>query len=543
MWLHTARVIVESELGRKGHLHTQLVYELTSAVSQAHDVEQIFEAALSCLGESVGTERSSILLFGEDGRMHFRAWRNLSSEYRQAVDGHSPWDPGTTDAKPVLVPDVLDDPAWAEFLPVFEAENIRSLAFIPLMAGSRLIGKFMVYYAEPHEFDTIELMASQTIAAQVAFAVEHEAARAAHDRLSTLNQRMIDSIGIAVYATDRDGYITQFNEEAVELWQRRPVLGEEMWCGSWRIFTPEGEPVAHRDCPMGVALRENRPIRGVEIVVENPDGSRHTVLPHPTPLHDADGNLIGAVNALVDITEQSRMRRELQETLVAKDDFLGQVSHELRTPLTQLMGNGHLLARRWDTLDEETKKESVYEIVTHSQRMQRLVNNMLVLSRLERGMIPEAEPQLIQRLLQGTLNEFSARFPDAELRCDILPELPPVATNPDTIDQVLWNLLTNAKKYGPSRGPITVCARSTDGWAEVTVTDCGPGVAVEEMDRLFEPYFRSSATATHAAGLGLGLSVCKTLIEAQGGKIWARRIEPRGMEFGFGLPALADREG
>ena len=538
---HTGWVTLDTELGLRGQLQTHLVYELTRAVSEAEDVDQVFDAALNCLGASMATDRLSILLFADDGKMHFRAWRHLSDAYRAAVDGHSPWSSDDPDPQPVLVPDIYADPGLAELLPVIEAENIRALAFVPLLAGSRLIGKFMVYYAEPHDFDSVEVMSAQTIAAQVAFAVERQAALDAHRHATALNQSIFDSIGIAVYATDARGYITHYNDAAAGLWQRRPALGVDRWCGSWKIFSPEGEPVAHRDCPMGIALREGRPVRNVEIVVENADGSRHTVLPYPTPLFDVKGKLVGAVNALIDVTAQTQMRRDLEEALLAKDDFLGLVSHELRTPLTQLMGNAHLLSRRWDMLDEPTKRESVDEMVTHSQRMQRLVNNMLVLSRLERGVIPDAEPQLIQRLLRSTLDEFGARFPDTKVVIDMQDRLPPVATNADTIDQVLWNLLTNARKYGPPRGPVTVQVGETEGWTQVKVIDNGPGVQPDELDRLFQPYFRSSASASHAAGLGLGLSVCKTLIEAQGGKIWARRLEP-GMEFGFGLPALGAGE-
>jgi PAS domain S-box-containing protein len=529
---------VETELSKRGQLHTQLVYALTRAVAEARDVEDIFEAALTCLGASVGTSRLSILLFGEDDRMHFVASRGLSADYQAAVDGHSPWARDALSPGPILVADLDRDDSLAALREVIAAEGIRSLAFIPLLAGTRLIGKFMVYYDAPHEFDAAEVMAAETIAAQVAFAVDHQERRSENERLAGLARQMIDAIGIAVYSTDADGLITHFNEAAAEMWGRRPEIGVDQWCGSWRIFTTEGDPVALADCPMGVALREQRSIRGVEIVVEGPDGSRKTVMPYPTPLHDHSGRLIGAVNALVDITEPATLRRTLQETLLAKDDFLGQVSHELRTPLTQVMGNAHLLVRRWDALDEETRRESVHEIMAHSQRMHRLVNNMLVLSRLERGVLPQTEPQLLQRLLGTTIDEFSLRFPDTALEVDIAPELPPVSTTADTIDQVVWNLMTNARKYGPRSGPVRLTARATPGWAEVRVTDQGPGVSEADRERLFEPYFRSSATAAQAGGLGLGLSVCKTLIEAQGGSIWALPLEERGMEFGFRLPAL-----
>jgi PAS domain S-box-containing protein len=113
---------------------------------------------------------------------------------------------------------------------------------------------------------------------------------------------ILEALPVAVYATDAAGRITFFNEAAAALWGRRPVLGQELWCGSWRIYMPDGTPLPHEQCPMAVALREDRPVRNVDAIAERPDGTRIRFMPYPTPLHDAFGALIGAVNILVDIT-------------------------------------------------------------------------------------------------------------------------------------------------------------------------------------------------------------------------------------------------
>jgi len=115
---------------------------------------------------------------------------------------------------------------------------------------------------------------------------------------------LLDALPVAVYMTDPDGYITYYNEAAAELWGCRPEIGTSQWCGSWKIFTPDGRPLPHDQCPMAVTLREGRPVRGVEAVAERPDGTRVNFLPYPTPLHDAAGRLTGAINLLMDLTEQ-----------------------------------------------------------------------------------------------------------------------------------------------------------------------------------------------------------------------------------------------
>lgn len=123
---------------------------------------------------------------------------------------------------------------------------------------------------------------------------------------------LMDALGVAVYMTDAEGRLTAYNEAAARLWGWRPPLGDARWCGSWRLFHMDGRPLPHDQCPMAVALRENRPVRGMEAVAERPDGSRVAFVPYPTPLHDEAGRLVGAVNVLVDTSE-----RKAAETALA----------------------------------------------------------------------------------------------------------------------------------------------------------------------------------------------------------------------------------
>lgn len=134
---------------------------------------------------------------------------------------------------------------------------------------------------------------------------------------SELNfHELLKALPVAVYTTDAQGRISFFNEAAVALWGRQPELGE-LWCGSWRLHWPDGRPMAHGDCPMGVAIREKRSIRGGEAVAERPDGARIPFLAYPTALLDSSGMLLGAVNTLVDISE--RKQAEESRNLLARE--------------------------------------------------------------------------------------------------------------------------------------------------------------------------------------------------------------------------------
>jgi PAS domain-containing protein len=116
-----------------------------------------------------------------------------------------------------------------------------------------------------------------------------------------LRMDLLQALPLAVYATDAGGWITFYNEAAVALWGRSPVLGRERWCGSWRIYRTDGTLLPHDRCPMAIALRENRAVRDMEAVAERPDGTRIRFLPYPTPLRDATEKLVGAVNILIEL--------------------------------------------------------------------------------------------------------------------------------------------------------------------------------------------------------------------------------------------------
>jgi PAS domain S-box-containing protein len=149
--------------------------------------------------------------------------------------------------------------------------------------------------------------------------------------------QVLELLPAAVYTTDAAGRVTFYNEAAVELAGHRPQLGRDLWCVTWRLLRPDGTPLPHDECPLAIALREDRPVRGVEVVAERPDGTLVDLLPHPTPLHDSSGALVGAVNMLVDITERKRAEaavRQFNETLEQRieqrSQIMAQAFDELR---------------------------------------------------------------------------------------------------------------------------------------------------------------------------------------------------------------------
>ncbi len=132
---------------------------------------------------------------------------------------------------------------------------------------------------------------------------------------------LVNALPAAIYITDARGRIIFYNEAATTLWGCRPELGKSEFCGSWKLYWSDGTPLPHDECPMAMALKQKRPIRGMEAIAERPDGSRVPFIPYPTPLFDAAGELIGAVNMLLDISDRKRAE-EASQRLVAIVEFL-----------------------------------------------------------------------------------------------------------------------------------------------------------------------------------------------------------------------------
>jgi PAS domain S-box-containing protein len=352
----------------------------------------------------------------------------------------------------------------------------------------------------------------------------------------------LEALGVAVYTTDAAGAITYFNEAAAELWGRRPELGEE-WCGSFKLFWSDGSPLAHGDCPMAIALKEGRSVRGFTAIAERPDGSRIDFQPYPTPLYDRKGRLIGAVNVLVDITERRRMEDDLRSTAQAlalsngvKDEFLGLISHELRTPVTTIYGNAQLLRDRMARLPEADRVDMVTDIAEDSERLLAIIENLLLLSRMQSGTSSELEPQVLGHVLRQEVAEFSRRHPDRDV---VFTEVPGhhviVEADRTHLVLLLQNLLSNAHKYGGADSAIDIHLDTTGTEACVRVLDRGLGIADADIGRLFSPFYRTTEAQKTAGGLGLGLPVCERIVTALGGRMWAAHRDGGGSEFGFAL--------
>jgi two-component system sensor histidine kinase KdpD len=240
------------------------------------------------------------------------------------------------------------------------------------------------------------------------------------------------------------------------------------------------------------------------------------------------------------LEERVRQRTaELEAALAHKDDFLGLMSHELRTPLTVLLGGTRILSRKPDKMSDEDKASVLKDIVEAGERLEQLIENLMTLAR-QQGREINLEPLLIQHAVIGAAEEFRGLHSEMRLAVSLADDLPPVLGSSMFIRQVMLNLLSNARKYSGSRQPIEVSARRFLGHIVVSVRDYGPGLDPADAQHVFESFYRSDRVQTGTPGAGLGLSVCKRLMEAQCGRIWTTPVRGQGALFAFALPVVAE---
>jgi two-component system sensor histidine kinase KdpD len=242
--------------------------------------------------------------------------------------------------------------------------------------------------------------------------------------------------------------------------------------------------------------------------------------------------------------ENARLYKEastvgaLREADRLKTELLANVSHDLRTPLTSIKGYTTTILRHYDRLTDDEKRDFLHEIEIASDRLTELIENLLQLSRLEAGGFHmQKEPVVIVSMLSNAIEDVEQKTKGYRFVSHYQEPLPLIDADPRRIRQVLDNLLSNAVKYSPEGTEIAVVCEVMEKELMVRVRDQGVGISPEELDKVFDRFYQASSGASQrGGGVGLGLAICKGIIEAHGGRIWAESTLGKGSTFIFTLP-------
>jgi PAS domain S-box-containing protein len=303
----SARDVSEREQLRERLGEIDALYRIADSISRAVGLEKLFDDAVEILVESTSADRASVLLYDPQDVMRFVAWSGLSEAYRAGTEGHSPWPPDAVEPEPVLVPDVGAAGFEPELEALVRAEDIASLAFIPLVHADRLLGKFMLYSAAPHEWDEREVRLCRTIANHLASATVRTRARselhASREQLETIMRTVDEGIvvqsaaGEIVYANEAAARVIGFDSTAELLAADRDVV-----LGRFEMLDESGTPLLPADLPGRRALRGETGERVIRYRIRETGEERWSVV-RANPVIDHTGTVMLSVSVIHDVTE------------------------------------------------------------------------------------------------------------------------------------------------------------------------------------------------------------------------------------------------
>src|SRR5262245_37702986 len=245
--------------------------------------------------------------------------------------------------------------------------------------------------------------------------------------------------------------------------------------------------------------------------------------------------LISSMTSRIRLQETTAAEREARvEAEKMRTSLLSTVSHDLRTPLSSITGAAATLSSHWDRLDDKTRTELLGSITDESDRLNRLLNNLLEVTRLEGGVHLHKDWFPLEEIVGAALHHMKHQIEGRSIVDDIPADLPMVAIDDVLMEQVFINLIENAIKYTPETSPIEISARSRNTSMEVEILDHGPGFASGHENRVFDRFFR--ARSNEVRGAGLGLAICRAIIEAHGGSIGAENGIDGGAIIRFQIP-------
>jgi len=351
------------------------------------------------------------------------------------------------------------------------------------------------------------------------------------------SERILESTTDGIVTLDREGGYTYANAAAEKILglSRELILRRSFNQAEWKLSTLTGDPLPDEETPFGKVLQEKEGIFGLKLVIERPDGERIITTNNAAPLYDAEGGFDGVVGVFTDVTEQ----HELQER---NNAFHHMVAHDLRGPITVIQGHAEMLI---DALREQgltgTMLLNIEEILEGAKKMNNMVEELVDRARIEGGHLQlERKIIALESFLWSFLRNSQEVICLNRVVSEIPQNLPPASADPDRLERILQNLLSNALKFAPPESKVLVRARSVGREIIVSVADQGKGITPEDCSRLFKRFFQVKGVDDNNRGVGLGLYISRLLVEAHGGRIWVESKIGKGSTFYFTLPVATE---
>ena len=437
--------------------------------------------------------------------------------------------------KPYIGTDIRKDPMFQAR--TMEKEGVISLAMVPIVSKQRAMGFIAVGSKKLHKFTKREVRLLVAFSSQLGSALENAQLYDEVNKEKAYIENLVDNAGDAIISTDVEDRILTWNHgaEVIFGYSKEETVGQSL-----TILLPShraGELEEIRD-----KVQITGVIRNLEVRRIRKDGIIIEASLAVSPIRDKDDNVIGFLHLARDVTEKKRYEQRLKELDKMKSAFVSNVSHELRTPLTAIKASADNMLDR--LIGDLNAKQVGYltRIKSNSDRLARLINDLLDLSTIEAGKIDLRPANIpLVTLVKEAAESLRPVAAEKLINLTVMSADPGVIAwaDRDKVIQVLMNLIGNALKFTPTRGEVTVAvAKNSAAWMQISVTDTGPGIPAEEVNKVFGRFYQiGQAGMQKTQGTGLGLAISKALVEMHGGKIWVESEAGKGSTFSFTLPA------
>ncbi len=535
---HQAAVAIENaqrfDRARQSEATTRALFEIGRALASLSSPDQVIDLVIRearrlldadvaglCIRQPDSSTIRWHLIHGADGEVQ----RGLTVPMKGSLIGRV-----VQSGIPFETEDLrsLEDADQAN--PLLQQEQVRALLALPLKRDAEATAALMVGWRQPGAIpsearDVLERLADRASIAMAQaelHAREEAALRQSQLERSSL-EAIFDSMHDAVFTTNLEGQIVRINRQA-SIWAEC-APAEAIGRPATEVFPLVDELGA------GVVATDVTSSDKGELYLRRPSGELIPVERVASPIRGADGCVIGTVQVLRDL----RPQREVEQL---KANIISLVSHELRTPLSHIKGYASSLLQPDVEWDAETQRDFISSIERQADRLARLINDLLEISRLDAGgaarleCVPIAPAVLVERGLRQAAPNATGH----PLTTTIPEQLPLVSADPGHVERVLSNLIENAAKYSPEGAEIEIEVSAREQDVIFAVRDHGSGMTAEEQSHLFERFYRSPRVKHRTPGTGLGLAICKEIVHAHGGRIWAESREGAGSVFRFTLP-------
>ena len=439
--------------------------------------------------------------------------------------------------EPLMVPDLAQH---CQALGISDSDG--STSAVPLLAAPlshRGGGAVVIYLTRPEgkpAFSTDDRETLGIFAPPAAQAISNARRHRAEQQSRAEVEALVDNSPVGILVFDaRTGLLRTANEEARRIGGVRQMSDDRELnlLSNLSVRRPSGVQISFSALALALAMGGEQRLQGEEMEVIRPDGGSAAVLVNAAPLYSDEGEALSIVATFQDMTPVEDLER-------SRTDFLAMVSHELRAPLVAIRGSATAVLDDASALDPAESRQLFRIILDQSDRMRSLINNLLDVARIDAGALPVFPgPENAGDLVDQARNIFVGGGGGNNLVFDVSPGLPPVMADRMRIVQVIGNLLDNASRHSPSGSNITVTVRRAAYEVTISVSDQGRGIPADRFPHLFMKFARDDADRADAGvgGAGLGLAICKGIVEAHSGRIWAESDGLNlGARFTFTLP-------